>query len=94
MGPRNRRGACTPAVSIPLTVGHEEFGDEVDVPVSATPHCLGGLLSLAKVLVQLQRCTGMSINWNVCINKYRIAGSLRRDLCIFTCFMFASVECL
>ena len=52
IGPRgNYMYMYNHAISIPLTVGHEELGDEVDIPVSATPHALWGLVSLAEVLV-------------------------------------------
>lgn len=39
---------------ISLTVGHEEFGDQVNVPVSAPAHRLRGPLQQLKTLIQLQ----------------------------------------
>lgn len=39
---------------ISLTIGHEEFGDQVNVPVSAPAHRLRGPLQQLKTLIQLQ----------------------------------------
>ena len=41
--------------SVKHTISHEELGDEVDIPVTATSHLLWGLLFTSKVLVEL--CT-------------------------------------
>ena len=36
------------------TIGHEKLGDEIHIPVPWTTHTLWSLLSLTKVLVQLE----------------------------------------
>lgn len=41
-----------------LTVGHEELGDEVDVPVPSSAHRLGRAIWKIEALVQLWTRTG------------------------------------